>query len=376
MKLDNIARVASHTGPFLSAYVDVSRDTEDAARRIELAWRAHREQCAERGVPGNLADVVEERVLAAVSAPGQARRMVVAADDDVLVDDVVVGAGGDEVADVVGWGPLPDLTAWLADRATMLPVLLVVADREGADLSYHATWPGSVTLRDRIDGETLHSRKVPGGGWSHQEYQSHAEEVWRRNGAAVAERVNELAREHPGIVALAGDVRAVGEIKEAVDAPTRSRLVVLDHGSRAPGSSRESLATAIDHAVRDAVVDEQLGVVRMLQEKTGQRRAAAVGVAEVLNGLAQGQVGTLLLAPAAAAGQTVSPKEHPGLALPANALDEHELRADLAAVCAAAATGADLTILGGEASLPNGDGGDDGMAALLRWDDESTTGQA
>lgn len=371
MKLDNITGLAKHAGPFLSVYIDVSRDTEDAAHRIELAWRSHRERCSEDGTPEDLCDLVEERVLAPVSAPGRARRMVVAAGDEVLLDDVVVGADGDDVADVVVWGPLPDLTAWLADRAATLPVLLVVADREGADLTYHDTWPGAPTLRDRIDGETLHARKVPGGGWSHQEYQSHAEEVWRRNAAAVAERVNELAREHPGLVALAGDVRAVKEIKDAVEDPARSRLVMLEHGSRAAGSSRESLDLAVDHAVHDAVVNEHLRTVRKLQEKTGQHRSVALGANDVLNALAQGQVRTLLLAPAAANG-TVAPAEHPGLPLPPSALEQPELRADLAAVCGAAATGADIVLLGGDASLPDGDG----VAALLRWDDEGTTGSA
>lgn len=358
MDLETVSALLQHPGPYLTVYVDVTRDTADAEHRIELAWRSARERVSRDGAPDGLTDLVEGHVLRPTSAPGRVNRMVVAAHGDVLLDEEVRQT---DPADVVTWGPLPDVTSWLSDRDMMIPVLLVIADREGADIEYYDGWPGYPTDEDSIHGETLHIKKVPAGGWAHKQYQRRTEEVWRRNADEVATEIDHRARGGVPLIALTGDVRAVGEIREALSEPAASKVVVLEDGSRAEGSSREMLDDAVDQAVRDTVIEEHLHSVREIEEGTGQRGDAVHGLPEVIENLVQGRVRTLALALRIAAQREVAPAEYPGLPLPEQALEHARLRADLVAVCAAAATDADLVILGA-ASLPQ-----DGIAALLRW---------
>ena len=358
MNLETVSALLRSSGPFLTAYVDLTRDTADAEHRIELAWRAVRERLGREGTPVGLTDLVEERVLWPTSAPGPVNRMVVAADGEVLLDEEVRQAGS---ADVATWGPLPDVTTWLSDRDMMIPVLLAVADREGADLEYYAAWPGYPVDEESIDGETLYITKVPGGAWAHKYHRHRTEEVRRRDADEVAGEIDQRAQGGASLIALAGDVRAVGAIQEALSEPAASNVVVLDEGSRADGSSREKLDHAVDQAVRDIVLTEHLNIVREIEEGSGQRGDAVHGLPDVIENLVQGRVRTLAMAPRIAAQNEVAPAEYAGLPLPEHALKQSRLRADLVAVCAAAATDAEVVMLGA-ASLPQ-----DGIAAILRW---------
>src|SRR3954469_21099834 len=65
--MSDLARIYTVDGPFATAYLDISRDTEDAAKAIELRWRDGRRELAAHGV--------DEATLAAM--------------------DQVVGEGGD-----------------------------------------------------------------------------------------------------------------------------------------------------------------------------------------------------------------------------------------------------------------------------------------
>lgn len=352
-----ISDICQRPGPFLSAYLDVSRNVDEAPHRLEVRWRSARDELLRAGAPVAAVDMVGERMLTTVGAPGRAARMIVAAGQDVLLDDVVLRPRAPEA---LTWGPLPDVTGWLTDRGTSLPLLVVLADREGADFELYRPWPERPVTRDSSHGDTEHLTKVSVGGWSHKRYQRRAEQTWRRNAEQVAAEIDELATDGVPLVAITGDVRAVGEVRQAVSEHTRSLLVELDAGGRAAGSSREALDDAIDHAVQSLVITSHLQVLRKLEQETGRHGAAVMGVPRVLSSLVHGQVRTVLMAPEVAATHTVRPDAHPGLTLPESALAHDRVRADLAVICAAAATDAE-TLMAPQAVTG------DGVAALLRW---------
>ena len=359
MNLRKVAELCRHDGPYLSVYLDVSRDTEEAARAIDARWRAAADRLLDRGAPQQLLAEVADRMLALTGVAGSAGRMVVAAREQILVDEVVPCP---EHVGVVDWGPLPDVTGWLADIESARSVLLVLADRAGADLELYDAWPGRPVERRTVQGETLHLTKVPAGDWAHKEYQRRTEEVWRGNAREVAAEVDRQVRSGAQLVAVAGDVRARTEIEHAVGEATRAHLVELEHGSRAPGSSRESLEKALRGAVRETIIQEKLAVIRELQEHAGRGDRVALGVSDVLDKLVLGQVDRLLVTPSEAAKREARPADHPGLPLPSTALATDRLRADLATICAAAETDAQLVVTGPR-TVPG-----DGIAALLRWE--------
>ncbi|NED95959.1 hypothetical protein G1H11_11625 [Phytoactinopolyspora alkaliphila] len=355
-----VSVICSRPGPFLSVYIDVSRDVDEAEHRIGVRWRSAREELHRAGAPASLLDLVGERVLDPSGAGGRVARMVVAADDEILLDEVTLRPRAQEA---LTWGPLPDVTGWLSDRSTTMPVLVVLADREGADFELYDAWPEPPVVTDSFHGDDLHVKKVAVGGWAHKQYQRRSEWTWRRNAEEVAAEIDRHVDDGVPLVVVAGDLRAQGEIRHAVSEKAREILVELETGGRAAGSSRDALDQAIDHAVGDVVVTDRLRTLNELEEQAGRGGAAAVGLREVLGKLTLGQVRTVLLSPDEASTQIVATRDYPGLPLPTEAQNSDELRADLAVVCAAAATDAEVAI------VPRAKSGD-GVSAVLRWDDQ------
>jgi hypothetical protein len=352
-----ISAICSRPGPFLTAYIDVSRDVDEAEHRLAVRWRSAREELRRTGAPVELVDLVGEHVLEPTGLGGRVARMVVAAEDEILADDVVLRPRTPEVHT---WGPLPDVTGWLTDRSTMMPVLVVLADREGGDFELYDAWPEPPVVTDSFHGDDLHVKKVAVGGWAHKQYQRRSEWTWRRNAEEVAAEIDRQADDGVPLVVVAGDLRAQGEVRHAVSEKTRSKLIDLDTGGRAPGASRQALDQAIDKAVEDIVTADRLRMLNELEQEAGRGGAAAIGLGNVLPKLAHGQVRTLLLSPAEASGRIISPRNHPGVPLPAAAAESDEVRADLAVVCAAGATDAETVIVPRALS-------DDGVSAILRW---------
>ncbi len=372
MRLDPVRSIFQRPGPFLSAYVDVTRNSESGAHHVQTRWEHVRTQLVEQGAPQSLVDHVGSRVLEPTGAAGDNARFVVATDDGVLVDDVVPGLPHDEHGT---WSPLPDIGAWIVDRDLDLPVLVVLADHAGADLVLHRPGPGGGTEESQVDGTTEHLHKVRhprvggrfGGGAGPAEgehlrgdLQRHTEEVWQHNARLVAAEVDRRADEAPLIV-LAGDPRACADVRHALGTAARQRLVEVDHGQRSTGSSEAGLEHDVRRVARDAAVAGRVRLVHEYDERTGRGGGVTSGVGDTLAAAVQGQVETLLLDPDTAARTRVRPDDIDGLTLPEPVDPAAELRADQVAVAAAARTGADVCVAGPHV-LPS-----DGVAALLRW---------
>lgn len=100
--------------------------------------------------------------------------------------------------------------------------------------------------------------------------------------------------------------------------------------------------------------------MREFEQRRGRDEAVAVGKDAVLDAFVRGQVDTLLLDPEKAREGTVEPSRYQGLTLPSASPQ----RRDLALFAAAALTSA--SVVTAPTLLP-----DDGVAALLRWDQQS-----
>lgn len=372
MEIGSITTILDRPGPYASVYVDVSRDTTDAEKKIELRSRAAGEDLVAHGCPEPLADLVVERLREQTGVSGAASRMVVGAGDAILLDAVTPRTGG---ADVITWGPLPDVTAWIADQDAMPgPVLQVLADREGADLTLFKNWPGPAIAEEHVHGDTLHITKVAVGDWAHLNYQRRSENVWRRNAEDVAEEISAMVDRGVTWVALAGDLRAVGDIRDAVDDPIRSLLIELETGGRAAGSSAEALDEAMDRAALEVVARRRAALADELAEQM-EHGGVATGVDAVLDALVQGQARTVVVEPPTLREHEVRLRDHPGVPAPSGLADhDAPIPADLLVVSQAARTDADVVVPSDLRSLSADEPGPqlrDGVAAILRW---STTG--
>ncbi|TDC48724.1 hypothetical protein E1212_20335 [Jiangella ureilytica] len=361
MRLDTLTRILDHQGPFASAMLDVSRTTEDAGRLLELRSRAARTELTEAGAPRGVAAALADRMAEPTGRPGETGRFVVASEaDGVLVDETLPGWSG---AEVLTWGPLPDVTAWLAYQDCAVPVLVVLADHVGADLHHHAAWGREPATTTIVDGSTENISKVPDGGLARADLQSRTDEQWRLNARAVAAEIERLAAATPPpLIVLAGDPRARHDIREALSPHLAERLVESERGSRADGAGMNSLTTEVDVAVTDAVARRRQDDIDRFQEHVGRQEAVAVGLGPVLEMAVMASIDTVVLDEDRAAGTLVRPADHPYLPLPDGVRSADSVRSDLLVLAAAAATGAGA-VFAAPPDLP-----EDGVAALLRWD--------
>jgi len=359
MNLADIKRLYQHRGPFVNLHLDVSRESEAAARGLETRWNTIGRELADAGAHQALLDQVGELVREPTGVPGEARRTVVAHGEDILFDDVRMGHGAwPEVAAV---GPLPDMSGWLAQVDGEFPFVLVLADREGADIDVYRAVSKQRQEHGAVRGQTLHVHKVPAGEWA--ELQGHTEEIWRRNARLVADAASSAAKEYGArVVLLAGEVRARAEINRALE-PGNLEVLEVEGGGRAPGSSTNALWDEATTAIGQQWAQDREDVVGRLEAQSGQDHAIARGLRSVMMSLERGQVERLVLDLHSAHEQTVAPHDYPGVELPAAAAEAGRLAADQALVAVGAMTDASLTV------LPASSIGGDGVAALLRWED-------
>ena len=355
MRLDRFSDLYAGSWPMATVLLDVSRDTEDGQHLVELRWRAAREQLEEQGAPQESLDAMEPLFLEPTHVPGAVSRLVIASDAEVRFDDVV----SDSVdPGVVTYGDLPDLTTWIQLQDGAVPILLVLADREGADLEVYRAFAEEPVEQQQVHGETMHIHKVGIGGWAHLRYQHHTEEVWRRNARQVAEEIEHHVSQGLGVVVIAGDVYARKNIQDALGGRASDSVLEIEAGSRADGASREALDDAVREAVSGVVTERRLGLLREFTERRGRDGAVALGTDAVIDAFVRGQVDTLLLHPETARQGIVDPAKYPGITLPT----AQPQRRDLGLIAAAALTSASV-VTAGRTLLP-----DDGVAALLRSD--------
>lgn len=329
---------------------------------MESRWNTISRELADAGAGQRLLGQIGELVRRPTGMPGEARRTVVADGGDILFDDLRMGHGAwPEVAAV---GPLPDLSGWITQVDGEFPFVLVLADREGADIHVYRAVSKQRQAHDTVKGRTLHVHKVPAGEWA--ELQGHTEEIWRHNARQVADASRNAAKEYGAhVLLLAGEVRARAEISRALDSGGGFEVLEVEGGGRARGSSEDALWDEANTAIGQQIAQERQQVNERLAEQSGRDHAIARGLRNVLMALERGQAERLVLDLVGAHEQSVAPSDYPALELPPAATKAGRLAADQVLVAAGAMTDASLTL------LPADSIGGDGIAALLRWEDQS-----
>lgn len=355
-----LADLAASPGPYASVYLTTEAAVENAGPRVEQRWKTVRASLAQDGA--------DEQVLAAVDGvvPGshlQGQALAVIADTTGVrhVEHHPEPLPGD----IARWGALPSLLPLLEWRQVSPPHVVVIADRQGADLV--AVRRDGPDLRREVGGDDYPLRKVGPGGWSQRRFQQRAENTWEDNADDVAEQLVELVdRVHARLVVLAGDVRALQMLRDAV--PDRVAALLSDvGGGRSADGSGPAIETEVDRVVRERVAEHTAEVLEKFAEERGQRDRAVEGAAATLGALALGQVEGLLVDAALGAHSAWFGPEplHVGASrddLAAMGVEAPE-RAPLVDVVIRAALGggAGVRIVPSE-SAPEG-----GLGALLRW---------
>jgi hypothetical protein len=348
----------------VTVQIDVSQNVQPAAQAIELRWRNLREDLAGQGAPAEHLEGIDDALQTPVEAAASACRYLVVGGDGVVADEVLQRSVSGE--NWAKFSELPYFAALVTDGAHDLPYLVVEAGRDGARVTaFRAS--GRPVAVDEVVGETAHLSKSPGGGWAHRRFQQTTEEVWRRNAQEVAEDV-ERAREQASaqLIVLSGDVRAREQLAAQLPDEVRSQLVELDVHTRAAGSDGSAVQDAVAGQLAEIAAEER----GRAPHRVGVGKAeglAVAGVGETVHALRQAQVDVLLVDFDTLGDRTLlALKEEPWLATAPEEVTGTAVLTEAPAaevlLRAGALTDASLLPLAAEEV-----GGDDGVAALLRW---------
>src|SRR4051794_11299476 len=94
-------------GPFASAYVDLSMDSEDGRDLVELNVRRACDTVTDAGAPEAVVDAMRTALSVVPEGPAPQSRFVVATERGVLLDEVT-RTRRDETS--AAWSPLPDVS--------------------------------------------------------------------------------------------------------------------------------------------------------------------------------------------------------------------------------------------------------------------------
>jgi hypothetical protein len=214
-------------------------------------------------------------------------------------------------AELVRVGPLPALLPLLRGLQASVPHLVVLTDRQGADILRHRG-AGAPEDREVVDSDQWPVHKTGTGGWAALRYEHAVEESWKASEREVAEAVTKAADEvHAELVLVAGDVHAVQGLRAELPERLRHRVVEIE-GSRAVDGSEQLLQERVREAVEDHLDAQTADLLsdfvkyrnRATKLAEGEQLGnpdepvaanAADGPWPVTEALRQAQVGTLLL---------------------------------------------------------------------------------
>lgn len=366
MDTTTLREVTARDGPFATVYFDNSHDTEDAEAQLELRWRAIRGQLAEGGADERTLAALDTAVTEAPPSTGRAGRVLVASGGDVVLDEELPEPPPREIARVA---PQPYLLPLLELAPPVVPHVVVVADRTGADLL--AVSERGVE-KQSVQGENHPVHKVRGGGTAYWSIQHRVEAVVERNASEVAREATKLADDVGAeVVILAGEVQARTTVRDELPPRTKEKTVEVEEGARAEGSDPQLLEAQVRRVIAEHAERRRQAVLERYRAEQGRDGGlAARGLAETTSALRSAAVEHLLIDGAAVADRTVWIGQDPTQVATAkeqlrtsNAETAETLanrRADEALPAAALAEGADV-VPASDADLP------DGVGALLRF---------
>jgi hypothetical protein len=360
VRAEDLASLVRGPGPFLTLYLETRPDIENAGPMTEQRWRTLRRELIDRGVPQEVLEHVdpvvsgahlEGRCLAAVATKGGLLH---------------AEHGPEPPPQDATWAALPSLLPIIEWRQQRPGHVLVLTDRRGADL--YAFRFGRADIHREAGGADDPLARSGPGGWSQRRYQQRAENTWEENAKDVAVEVERLVDAVDArLVLVAGDVRAVQLLREALRPELNASLHEIGGGRTADGSEEE-IEVEVERLVDVWAGQSTTELIKWFEQERGQQDKAASGAADVLAALAMSQVEVLLVADGAADGRTAwfgrAPAQVDLSREDVEALGARDTaEASLIDVCIRTALliGARIAVVPAQAGIP------EGIGAVLRW---------
>ncbi|SDQ18681.1 Vms1/Ankzf1 family peptidyl-tRNA hydrolase [Quadrisphaera sp. DSM 44207] len=310
MDVTPLTEVLEPCAPATTVVVDLTAAEERAPDEVRLRWQDLRGRLAADGAPAEDLAAVDEVVTAPPGVGGAVSRYVAARGGRVLLEEVLVegqrdGVGSGTVA------PIVDLVPLLRYEQRHAPVVVVRADREGADAEVVTAAGAPPVETASTQGSTLHIRKVKVGDWAHPQFQRRSENLWQGDAEQAGAEVARLYREHAAsAVVLSGDVRARQLVAEQLREllPPGAPVVQVEGDRRADGASQVPVDLAVARGLDERAArteDEAVQRWRAVHDDESTRDRSTADLFSTVDAVRAGQVEELLLVPAALTGAQV-----------------------------------------------------------------------
>lgn len=292
-----LLELAERRGPFLSVYLTTEVAVDNAAQLSERRWKSVRRELAHGGAPQRCLAVVDDLVPdahlegsalgAVISATGRPQGARGGESSNTFVDH-----DAEPLArDIASWSAVPVLTPAIAWRQHEPPYVCAMVDRTGADLlAVSRDEPPTATSAgaDRWPVSKAHSAGAP---WR---CEHRVEENWARNERQVAAELERMVDALGArLVAVAGDERAIGLLREAV--PDRlAGMVVTVTGSGAAESGNEDLGADVARWVHTVESRDTVATLDALHARVRSGRAVE-GADATFAALRESRVDVLVL---------------------------------------------------------------------------------
>lgn len=348
MRLDWLRPLTEQKGPFASVTLDVS-NVDPATRDQRLkSWERARRDLADQGAGEDTLAALDSVFTGEASGAGERTRVVCAAGDRVVLD---IGLPGRPRQEEAAFGPTPRVMSVVRALAGSVAHAVVRLDREGADIEVFDP-TGDVLLEKEVEGDHNELRKVSAGGWSQRRYESRAEDSWKANATQVVKELDRLVRRLGlSAVLVSGEDHMVSHLQEQASGAVSELIIRLDTGGRAEGISEEAAATAREAALARLHADSDAELAERWGDATGSGLAVE-GWTPISEALEKAQVAHVLV-------------QADGPALESSGA---EVGTDLdTLLMTLAEQSAEVSVVGPPFEAK------DGIGALLRWTDDSTT---
>lgn len=277
--------------PFVSVYIDDSRDTADAEGDLDARWRAlraelERECCDERVIAE-----VARAILHSTAPVGRRGRGVIATAAGVLINEHTTT-------------PPPSTVLRISDYPYFLPLvndahtrtyIFAAVDHAGADISVHT---GDVVWSESLDAPRSAIHKPASAGWNgYGDLQHTVDEAVRTNVRAIADRLIGLVdRTDPEVVFVCGESRSRSDVLSELPRRAMRRVATLPAGAYGRRIDEQEARDRLDAELERRRVAETADILdSYVRERARLSGLAVEGLDSVCAALREGCVDTLII---------------------------------------------------------------------------------
>ncbi|MBV7694186.1 Vms1/Ankzf1 family peptidyl-tRNA hydrolase [Streptomyces sp. TRM70350] len=281
-----------HPGPWASAYVDLSRHTEDTPHERHLTAEAMSRELAGQGADEATCRAVRDAIEELKHSPEPHGRALFARAGEVVLDPPLARA---PQAGWAEWASLPRATPLLDLTGEDAVAVVAYIDRRGADFELRSALAretaGSVT------GRQWPVHRTSTVDWSERHFQLRVENTWEHNAAEIADALAVCEEEtRADLLILVGENRERRAVHERLPQRLLERVVEAPHGAGSRLLDADVEEARATHVRRHAEAELERFLAARAPDDEG-RAGAAEGVPAVIEAAREHRIDELVVRP-------------------------------------------------------------------------------